>query len=497
MCQREGIEVSPDWSPSDAWEALAGKGITPSSVYQNLKVGAKKIAKRSIPKSAKTLDGFDDYREKAIEKTPLANLSDKDKAAMEEVLKDLFENCDYRMTRGTKSFGDIMLTGCKSQMETKRAGRGAAFNERARKATSKVLTGHQKVGDSEYEKIGYLAPKDDAEDFADKGHPNYGDMVLTFKKGNMKDRTTYTYGDSLDKTGEGLKSAGWAGENPTIEGMSSLGKEYERRRKYPFEYEVQLTGPYKKFKDGKISRKEMFDQIRDEADMGYFELQFHGPVIPEDIEKVVWKSESALKESFDNMSDSKRGKVIESLKKNGTKLLYREGEESPFVDAWEWIKKRYPNNLDSRMDAPEGENNNQNSGGTGGGGGGNTRLPFGLCMRYGIPIEKSWGPGDAWEALKSKGITSGGAYKKLKAGGDPGTPEVPPPKKDPVKKIRMRTYGGESDYNKLEGRKISWASRGEAPWRLYGDRVEGTYEDKGWRSPPKRMSEAFFTKTDM
>ncbi len=33
---------------------------------------------------------------------------------------------------------------------------------------------------------------------------------------------------------------------------------------------------------------------------------------------------------------------------------------------------------------------------------GNTRLPFGLCGRYGIPIGKDWTPRDAWEALRKK-----------------------------------------------------------------------------------------------
>ena len=149
-----------------------------------------------------------------------------------------------------------------------------------------------------------------------------------------------------------------------------------------------------------------------------------------------------------------------------------------------------------RMDAPDSEsNNNQSSGGSGGSGGshGNTRLPFGLCMRYGITIEPSWGPGDAWAALKDKGISASGAYGKLKAGGDPGTPEAAPPKKDPVRSIRVKHYG-DTEYNKMYGKKISWASRGDDPWRLYADRVEGTGDGS---YAPRRMSESFRTKTDM
>ena len=81
------------------------------------------------------------------------------------------------------------------------------------------------------------------------------------------------------------------------------------------------------------------------------------------------------------------------------------------------------NSSDVRMDAPaEGEKqNNQNSGG-GGGGHGNTRLPFGLCMRFGIEIGKDWGPKDAWDALAGKGITASSAYVRLKQGKDPAKP---------------------------------------------------------------------------
>jgi len=159
----------------------------------------------------------------------------------------------------------------------------------------------------------------------------------------------------------------------------------------------------------------------------------------------------------------------------------------------ERLKGRLP--VEYRSDAPEGNNNQEESGG--GGGHGNTRLPFGLCMRYGIAIEPGWGPSDAWAALKGKGITASGAYGKLGEGADPGTPDGGEVPKEPVKTVHVKTYGGEVDYNKLEGVKDRWARRGDPPWRLHGERVEGTYEDKGWRSPPRRMSEGFMTKTDM
>lgn len=174
----------------------------------------------------------------------------------------------------------------------------------------------------------------------------------------------------------------------------------------------------------------------------------------------------------------------------GTVEEYRKRREQRLI-------ARGLNPVDYRMDAPEGEtNNNQSSGGKKGGGGGNTRLPFGLCMRYGIAIEPGWGPGDAWEALKSKGISSGSAYKKLKAGADPGTPESPPPpKREPVRSFKPGGRWKDAEIEKLMGRKLSWVGRGKDPWELSGTVKEGTGEGiPSWRS---RMRESFHTKTDM
>ena len=31
---------------------------------------------------------------------------------------------------------------------------------------------------------------------------------------------------------------------------------------------------------------------------------------------------------------------------------------------------------------------------------GNNRLPYGLCLKYGIEIQDQWKPSDCWKALK-------------------------------------------------------------------------------------------------
>ena len=47
----------------------------------------------------------------------------------------------------------------------------------------------------------------------------------------------------------------------------------------------------------------------------------------------------------------------------------------------------------------------------------NNALAFALCKSEGIDLPDDAGPGDAWEALKGKGITPGNAYKALREGG--------------------------------------------------------------------------------
>lgn len=57
LCQREGIQIDPKWTPKDAWEALAGKGYSAGDVYKELKekgkIGLKK-AKKALTKLVET-----------------------------------------------------------------------------------------------------------------------------------------------------------------------------------------------------------------------------------------------------------------------------------------------------------------------------------------------------------------------------------------------------------------------------------------------------------
>lgn len=46
LCQKEGIEIQPGWTPQDAWNALEGKGYSAGEVYKRLKETGKVSQKR-------------------------------------------------------------------------------------------------------------------------------------------------------------------------------------------------------------------------------------------------------------------------------------------------------------------------------------------------------------------------------------------------------------------------------------------------------------------
>ena len=287
--------------------------------------------------TAKSLDNFDTHRMKAIEGSFLEDMSQEEKQGLADMLTEVFDKGAIRVARSPSSFGGIIENGYKSQLETGTGGRGAAITESGRKSVSRKMYGHEGLANNEYEKCGYLGYKDETEDYADGAHPFYGDITYTLKKDRLEDRMTYTYGDSLN-TKSLLRSAGYGGKHPTIEGITSLYNAGEAR---------EALRAYKEYKDGLIPYSEMFKRIRRNADNRYIELQFHGPVTVEDIEKVSFQRESDLKKAFDKMKPERRKSVIKKLKDNNVGLIYREEKGKPFKDAWDWVKKNYPEDMPS------------------------------------------------------------------------------------------------------------------------------------------------------
>ena len=87
---------------------------------------------------------------------------------------------------------------------------------------------------------------------------------------------------------------------------------------------------------------------------------------------------------------------------------------------------------------------------------GNTRLPFGLCKRYGINLPDEATPRDAWDALKGRGIYPEDVYKELdeKAGDKPKENEEKQQEQKPINKeelAKKKEQMFSSDRNRYEG----------------------------------------------
>lgn len=285
----------------------------------------------------KTLAKFDEHRMNAIEGTYLDNMSDTDKQDLADMLKTAFTQGDYRAARSTNSFLGILENGYKSQIEVGHGGTGAAQDIASRKRCSDAMFGHGGLDKTEYETMGYLAPSDIVEDYNSGDHPWYGDpsaLTYTFKKDTLKDRVTYTFGDSLNTWHHGtLTSAGYAGENPTIEGMTGCREVVAKK----------VLAAYRKYKRGEIDFSQMMGEIRKNANNNYIELQFTGGVTIKDIEKVSFNGVREIRNAFDRMGAEGRKKAIKLLKENNIGLEYRaKSGDKKFSDGYDWLKKNYP-----------------------------------------------------------------------------------------------------------------------------------------------------------
>lgn len=283
----------------------------------------------------RSLASFDTYRMKRLDGNFVDDLTEDEKNLAAEMLTTIFSQGAYRVARSTSSFGGIIENGYKSQVETGKGGYGAAHDKDLRKSASKIFYGHSGLEDSEYEKCGYIGFMDEAEDWNDSDHPGYGGsspLTYTLRKENVQDRTTYTYGDSLN-TRRHMTSAGYAGPHPTIEGLSSLyGKDDVQR----------ALRAYQEYKDGSIDYATMFERIRRSANNNYIELQFHGPITIKDIERVSFNKTADLDKAFSKMSDTRKKKVVKLLRENNVDIVYRENRYSKFQNAWEYIRQHWP-----------------------------------------------------------------------------------------------------------------------------------------------------------
>ena len=190
----------------------------------------------------------------------------------------------------------IIDTHFKNQMETHTSQGANAPNMRAR--LSSEYFGHpydnpNKVAAGEFEKYGYLAPRDIVTASANASADWYGDVIFRFRREAVLDRTTFKTDDTLNSwNGKDTSHAGSL-KTASLSGLSEVSHDTVRRAKNAEQY---IHNP---------------DKWVDEVNYGlYFELQYHGNLSIKDVDSVTFGIE--LPDNSD--------RVIQKLKKNGVKV---------------------------------------------------------------------------------------------------------------------------------------------------------------------------------
>ena len=169
-----------------------------------------------------------------------------------------------------------------------------------RKKATKQLFGESAIKDAkDFEKYGYLGTKWFINDPSDTNQ--YGDCIVHFKKDMLKNRVTYTIGDSLDYADDKEIIAGNA-DKPRANGIS-IG---DIRHVFDYLSSHNLTLP----------------NFLKECPSSYFELQYHGELTTDCISEVCFTEGMPSKEVI-NILKSKNIKVfiMRGVKTNAERII--------------------------------------------------------------------------------------------------------------------------------------------------------------------------------
>ena len=233
---------------------------------------------------------------------------------LEEELAKVFEKGEYRRKVNANTIEKLLASGFKNQFETGTS-EGTTDAEK-RRANSARLTGTNGDLEGKYmEKFGYLGNKDPHIDAVKKSAWSFGDVMVTFDKDKLKDKVTYTWGDSLD-----LKS--------NCAGRISNGK-------------VGVEGIAKESTNG-VGIKELVNTVKNYGEgykgdidleyygapkYGFVELQYHGKLTMNEVKKVTYQSEKMYNQAVKTGVADKLGKLgieVDYLTQDGIDRAYEE-----------------------------------------------------------------------------------------------------------------------------------------------------------------------------
>ena len=228
---------------------------------------------------------------------------------VDDFMKEFINNNDFCMRVPSGVLKTILDDDrFKNQFETMTS--QGVLDLTIRKQATNALFGSDttKLKDREFEKYGYLGPKDTTFDYMQAAHcpRQYGRIRITFKKSSLQKRTTFTVNDSLRPA---LDEAIIAGDvnNPRIGGLED--------RKTP-----KLIGRLKALKkEGELAKiaadfnrtmGEVFDNPR------YIELQYHGDITTKDIEKISIPQTELGRLNIEGVTENTPNKDIQKMFKD-------------------------------------------------------------------------------------------------------------------------------------------------------------------------------------
>jgi len=288
----------------------------------------------SRPHIGKSIEKFDDRRIEFIESSSygaanLDNLNDEEQEKATEMLTELFSKGSFRMARGSSRFFSILQDWrFKNQFETGSSS-GLLSLDRRTGVAKKLFGASEMLPGKDREKYGYLGIDNTAEDMNSNKAYWYGDIKIKFKKDSLKDRATYTFGDSLD---ESSPCAGYAGDKPTIEGMSTTASYVIR----------DLLDEYEKYKKGEINYNDLYESAHRICGIGYVECQYHDDLTMDDVDEITAKSKKELRATFFGRDKEESKKILKRMKDSGIKFYYAEGTQKTgrtLKDAYEYLEK--------------------------------------------------------------------------------------------------------------------------------------------------------------
>lgn len=237
-------------------------------------------------------DSYNDFKERHIDE-----FTEEMEEQIEKDIKDILDENDMATRVSMENLDKILEDGrIKSQFETGKS--STTINADIRKEMEQTLFGYNlDLEDSLRPIYGYLTNfKNGFDGSSTNGSIMYGNVAIKLKKSNLSNRTTFTFGDSLDGTR-------WDVKVPSL---------FTNPSKISISANRSLTDNYGKFV-GKLPKdlKDITENIP------YVELQFHGGVSIKDIEKVyiyksfdTWRGKQSL-----NIDDKVLKKITDKLDK--------------------------------------------------------------------------------------------------------------------------------------------------------------------------------------